>query len=137
LGITYKEMGLTEDALNEFSIAHKGAAGQPKELDCLSMIGLLQTMQGDFTKAIDTFSRALESEFCTSETEKALRYDLACACEAAGQAQRALSEYLLVQNLDADFREVASNIQKLTAAEEAVKSTGNPQNNPARKSGYL
>src|SRR5262249_50004777 len=41
LGIAYKEMGLLDDAVQVFEVARQGSHGQPKEVDCLTMIGLL------------------------------------------------------------------------------------------------
>src|SRR5262249_5482244 len=51
LGIAYKEMGLLDDAVHVFEVARQGSHGQPKEIDCLTMIGLLQGMRGEPQKA--------------------------------------------------------------------------------------
>ena len=42
LGIAYKEMGLIDDAIGEFDVARQGCVGKKNELDCLTMIGMLQ-----------------------------------------------------------------------------------------------
>src|SRR5262249_40074605 len=38
LGIAYREMGLLDDAIGEFTVAREGCAGEKKEIDCLTMI---------------------------------------------------------------------------------------------------
>lgn len=149
LGVAYKEMGLIDDAVSEFSIARKGCVGKRKEIDCLSMIGLLQTMKGDFGPAVEAFSQALTTEHASGDVEKALRYDLASAYEGAGQAGRALAQYLRVQNLDGGFRDVAAHVERLSAIatpeddsppERQPGSSGRPPaqgGRPARKVGYV
>jgi len=147
LGVAYKEMGLIDDAVSEFSIARKGCVGKRKEIDCLSMMGLLLVMKGDFQQAVDSFAQALTSEHATGDTEKALRYDLASAYEGAGAAGKALGQYLRVQKLDENFRDVAAHVERLSAIaapEDDVppqppSGGGRPPSGgrPARKVGYV
>ena len=47
LGIAYKEMGLIDDAIGEFEVARQGCVGKKKEVDCLTMMAMLQGMKGD------------------------------------------------------------------------------------------
>ena len=115
LGVAYKEMGLIDDAVGEFSIARKGCLGKRKEIDCLSMIGMLQVHRGDFTAAIDAYQQGLMSEHAKGDVEKSLRYELAAAYEGSSQAGRALGQFLKVQALDGHYREVASNVERLSA----------------------
>jgi tetratricopeptide (TPR) repeat protein len=115
LGVAYKEMGLMEDAVSEFTIARKGCVGKRKEIDCLSMIGMLQVMRGDFPPAIDAFLQALTSEHSKDDVEKSLRFDLGGAYEAASQPGRALAQYLKVQQLDPSYREVGDHVERLSA----------------------
>jgi pilus assembly protein FimV len=148
LGVAYKEMGLIDDAVSEFAIARRGCAGKRKEVDCLSMIGLLQSMKGDHAQAVEAFVQALQTEHATGDTEKALRYDLAAAWEGAGQAGKALGQYLRVQALDGTFRDVAAHVERLSAltapedefASAAAAPSGRPPGGagrPARKVGYV
>lgn len=115
LGIAYKEMGLMDDAISEFTIARKGCIGKKKEIDCLTMAGLLQVMKGDFPMAIDAFLQALTSEHATGEVEKATRFELAAAYEGSGQAGRALNQYLKVQASDPSYRDVGAIVDRLSA----------------------
>lgn len=115
LGVAYKEMGLIDDAVGEFSIARKGCIGKRKEIDCLSMIGMLQVSRGDTAAAIDAYRQALASEHSKGDVEKSLRYELGAAYEAANQAGRALGQYLKVQGLDGRYRDVAAHVDRLSA----------------------
>ncbi|MEW5739755.1 MAG: tetratricopeptide repeat protein [Myxococcota bacterium] len=153
LGVAYKEMGLIDDAVSEFSIARKGCVGKRKEIDCLSMIGLLQTMKGDFAQAVEAFAQALQTEHASGDVEKALRYDLASAYEGGGQNGRALGQYLRVQALDGNFRDVGAHVERLSAIavpedDEGAGGASPPQppgggrppsggGRPARKVGYV
>ncbi|MDX2009770.1 MAG: tetratricopeptide repeat protein [Myxococcaceae bacterium] len=115
LGIAYKEMGLIDDAISEFTIARKGCVGKKKEIDCLTMAGLLQVMKGDYPMAIDAFLQALTSEHSTGEVERATRFELAQAYEGAGQAGRALAQYMKVQAQEPGYRDVGSHVERLSA----------------------
>lgn len=145
LGVAYKEMGLTDDAVSEFSIARKGCLGERKEIDCLSMIGMLQSMKGDYPQAVDALTQALASQHAAGDTEKALRYDLAAAWEGAGEAGKALGQYLRVQELDAGYRDVSAHVERLAAVatpedETREPAAGRPNEQggrPARKVGYV
>ncbi len=126
LGIAYKEMGLIDDAIGEFAVARKGCLGQKKEIDCLTMTGLLQRVKGDFAAAVEAFRTALASPLVSPETGKALRYELAMAHEAAGHLGRALFQFLRVQEADPKYRDVARNVARLagqTSPEEDSAET--------------
>jgi tetratricopeptide (TPR) repeat protein len=115
LGVAYKEMGLVDDAIGEFTIARKGCLGKRKEIDCLSMIGMLQVSRGEMNAAIDAYQQGLASDHAKGDVEKSLRYELAVAYEAANQPGRALNQYLKVQALDGKYRETASAVARLSA----------------------
>ena len=118
LGIAYKEMGLLDDAIGEFVVARQGCLGKKKEIDCLTMTGLLQVMKGDNGAAVDAFRLALTSEHVTSDSEKALRYELGCAHEANGSLGRALFQFNKVSSLDAKYRDVANLVGRLASSTE-------------------
>lgn len=143
LGVAYKEMGLIDDAVGEFSIARKGCIGKRKEIDCLSMIGMLQVSRGDTTAAIDAYLQALASEHAKGDVEKSLRYELGAAYDAASQSGRALAQYLKVQGLDAGYRDVSSHVDRLAAITTPEEDAPVPPKPPtgsrpgARKVGYV
>jgi pilus assembly protein FimV len=114
LGIAYKEMGLLDDAVQVFEVARQGCQGRPKELDCLTMIGMLQGMRGDWGKAVSAYREALGTAHA-AEREMSLRYDLAQAYESAGAPGKALSEYLAVQRAEPNHRDVVARVERLAA----------------------
>jgi pilus assembly protein FimV len=133
LGIAYKEMGLLDDAIQMFEVARKGCIGKRKELDCLTMIALLQGMKGDHTRAVDAYRQALVSEHASGPTLIALRYDLGAAYEAAGSPARALHQYLKVAELDADHRDVKRLVARLSKVTEPEDDgPAPPRGGPAR-----
>lgn len=132
LGVAYKEMGLTDDAVAEFAIARKGCLGKRKEIDCLSMIGLLQQLRGDYSASVDAFTQALASEHATGDVEKAIRYDLAAAHEGLGMPGKALGQYLKVKRQDPAFRDVAAHVERLQAIATPEDDDG-PATRPAAK----
>ena len=146
LGVAYKEMGLIDDAVGEFSIARKGCLGKRKEIDCLSMIGMLQLSRGEVNQAIDAYQQGLLSEHARGDVEKSLRYELGGAFEAANQAGKALGQYLKVQALDGNYREVAAHVERLSAIAVPEDDLPPPPpkgggtrggGSPARKVGYV
>ncbi len=114
LGIAYKEMGLLDDAVQVFEVARRGSQGTPKELDCLTMIGLLQGMRGDAQQAVAAFRDALASPHAAAR-EVSLRYELGLAHEAAGAMGKALGQYLAVQKAEPAHRDVADRVRRLSA----------------------
>ncbi|MBX7113490.1 MAG: tetratricopeptide repeat protein [Myxococcaceae bacterium] len=144
LGIAYKEMGLVDDALGEFVIARKGCVGKKKEIDCLTMSAMLHTLKGDFANAVECFKQALTSEHATGDAEKALRYELASAYESAGQQGKALGQYLRVQKLDGNYRDVAAHVSRLQDVTQPEEDTlgpppkgKTPAGGASRKVGYV
>ncbi len=144
LGIAYKEMGLIDDAISEFTIARKGCVGKKKEVDCLTMAGLLQMMKGDPPMAIDAFLQALTSEHATGEVERATRFELAVAYEAAGQTGRALTHFIKVQAQEPGYRDVGAHVARLSAItvpeEDPQRPAGGPKKGgpgTSRKVGYV
>jgi pilus assembly protein FimV len=150
LGIAYKEMGLVDDAIAMFDVARKGCIGRRKELDCLTMIALLEGMRGHPEKAVDAYRQALASEHASGPTLVALRYDLGAAYEAAKEPGRALAQYLKVAELDSDHRDVQKLIARLSKVAEpedegpapprggpASPPDGPPTGSRTRKVGYL
>lgn len=135
LGVAYKEMGLTDDAVGEFSIARKGCVGKRKEIDCLSMIAMLQLQRGDVPAAVEAYLEALASEHATGEVEKSLRYELGGAYELAALNGRALAQYLKVQALDGGYRDVAAHVERLSAVAVPEDDAPPPGAAPARGGG--
>ncbi len=132
-------MGLIDDAVSEFTVARKGCIGKRKEIDCLTMIGMLQVMKGDYPTAVDAYLQALASEHATGDVEKAARFELAATYENAGQHGKALSQYMRVQKLDASYRDVTQYVDRLAAiaVPEDDAPTSSARGAAGREVGYL
>jgi tetratricopeptide (TPR) repeat protein len=152
LGIAYKEMGLLDDAIEVFQVARKGCIGLRKEVDCLTMIALLEGMKGDWKRSVDAYRQALASEHAVGPTQVALHYDLAAAYESAGAPGRALHQYLRAAELEPEHRDVQAAVARLSAVTDPEDdgptpprgaparepaADGPPASSKARKVGYL
>jgi tetratricopeptide (TPR) repeat protein len=113
LGIAYKEMGLVEDAIAEFSVARQGCLGQPREINCLMMIALLQRSSGDAAGAIESYKQALLSEHAVGDMKMALEFELGASWESLGNPGKALYHYSQLLQLDSNYREVAKIVYRL------------------------
>ncbi|NOK10340.1 tetratricopeptide repeat protein [Corallococcus exercitus] len=151
LGIAYKEMGLLDDAVHEFEVARQGCMGTPRELDCLTMIGMLHTLRGKPEESVQVFKEGLSNVLATGEVAKALGFELASAYDALNEQGKALFHFQRVAAMDAKYRDVGSQVTRLsalTAPEEdplpragkgpatpaPVQAAGAPK---ARKVGYV
>jgi tetratricopeptide (TPR) repeat protein len=112
LGIAYREMGLLDDAIQEFETALAGN-DRRKEVDCLSMIGLCLMAKGSAREAVEAYRRALASDHLTKDAAKAIHYDLATAHEAAGDREAALYYFQRVIKADPAFRDAAKHAAAL------------------------
>jgi tetratricopeptide (TPR) repeat protein len=113
LGIAYKEMGLIDEAIAEFQLAAKD---ESRTLECSSMLGICFMEKGMPKLAVKWFDRGLKAPGRTEEEYAALRYDLAVAHEAAGEADIALTLFTDLYGQDANFRDVAAKVRELRAA---------------------
>jgi tetratricopeptide (TPR) repeat protein len=116
LGIAFKEMDLLEEAIAEFQKALKGQS--PVEdaeafVRCCNMLGLCFVEKGLPQVAIKWFTKGLESPGRDEETYQALRYDLGCAQEKAGNPKAALETFLDVYGVNVNYRDVAEKIAHL------------------------
>ena len=152
LGIAYKEMGLLDDGLRMLEVAYQGCQGLPKEVDCLTMVALLQGMKADWPRAVAAYRDALASPHAVGR-EVSLRYELGVAYESAGSPGKALHQYLTVQRDEPSHRDVATRVGRLSATVRPEEDSspirgngvappttpGNPAPPPAktRKVGYL
>jgi tetratricopeptide (TPR) repeat protein len=116
LGVTYREMGLLEQAADAFRVA---AADPAYAGRCAEMIGRTLLDQGRFDEAVDEFVGALARPL-DPDAQLNLRFHLGLALEAAGRAQEALTEFEAVYAAQANYPEVAAKIRGLRRTLENV-----------------
>jgi pilus assembly protein FimV len=113
LGIAYKEMGLVDEAIAEFQLAAKDDG---RLLECSSMLGICFLEKGMPKLAIKWFEKGLKAPGRSDEEYQGLRYDLAIAYEADGDADKALVLFSELYGQNANFRDVAAKVRELKAA---------------------
>jgi tetratricopeptide (TPR) repeat protein len=100
LGVTYKEMGLHEEALNEFRMASAGDGFRGKAFE---MAGLCHLEMEEFEEAVEAFRRALRERTREDEEYPGLCFNLGRALEGIGQTEEALQNYTEVAALNPQF----------------------------------
>lgn len=116
LGIAYKEMGLYEDALNEFTISRESAARHDASLH---MLGLCSIELGRPENAIAYLGDALLSPKADSALQAALQYDMGRAFEAMDNTVGARACYEACVALDSSFPDVAERLENLNNPQSA------------------
>jgi tetratricopeptide (TPR) repeat protein len=111
LALTYRELGMTEDAVK----ALEAAARSPRQrFDACSLLGRLYIESGEQDKAVEWFERAAEAPAPTPDASRALLYDLGETLEAIGEQARALAVYVELESESGGYRDVAGRIQRLS-----------------------
>jgi tetratricopeptide (TPR) repeat protein len=110
LGIAYKEMGLLDDAINEFRIVMKDPG---REVQCHLMIGLCFLEKGMQTDAIGQFKKGLYVEGITEREALSMYFELGQAYERLNDPREALYYYEKVLKRDQHFRDVQKRIDAL------------------------
>jgi len=113
LGIAYKEMGLTDEAIGEFQLASK----DPKRaVECSSMLGLCFLEKGMPQLAIKWYRKGIEMPEITEDEHVGLMYDLAAAYQEVGDTENAEKSFMEVYGLNSNYRDVVSRIKQLEDA---------------------
>ena len=113
LGIAYKEMGMTDEALGEFELASHDPA---RTLDCASMIGLCHVERGEYDSAIKFFKDGLNVAGHERDEYLGLKYDLATAYELKGDISTAQSISREISSENGGFRDIKERLQRLNRA---------------------
>jgi tetratricopeptide (TPR) repeat protein len=112
LGIAFQEMGMLDEALEQFRAALAGG-DRRRDAEILNMIGVCLGMKGRHAEAIDAYRQALHSEFLTGDAAKALHFELGAAHEALGEAGVALWYFQQIAHGDPAYRGVAERVSRL------------------------
>ena len=117
LGMTYREMGLLEQAIESFRLAARDPAFAAR---CAEMIGRCLLDQGRLDDAVSEFTTALETLGARPEVEASLRFQLGLVHEAAGRPQEALAQFERVYAAQANYPDVGLKIRVLRRTLEKV-----------------
>ncbi len=122
LGIAYREMGLVDDAIAEFS---KALGAEAHRLPSLHMMGLCALDLGRARDAVAHLEQALGLPAVPPEQQVPLRYDLGRAYGAAGDPERAREVLEAVRAADPEFGDVEAELAALEGSAPAATSAAN------------
>ncbi len=114
LGIAYKEMGLTDDAVREFEIA---ARDPKRECVCQFNIGMVEMDRGHTAEAIDAFLRGLNAPDKEPQQETMLCYEIGAAYEMMKMNREALTYFQKTMRRDPAYRDVQERVRRLAKPE--------------------
>ncbi len=133
LGIAYLEMGLIDEAAEEFVIA----SGDPKRvMDCITMIGLCYIQKGQYAEALTELEKGLVLQGRTDDEYIGVRYEIAKVCELSGDKERAVQELLRIHEVNPHYRDVAKKLKALGVQSRDV-SHGGPSPTKDNKVSYV
>src|SRR5262249_16893328 len=109
LGIAYKEMGLTEEAIAHFQFASNHRRLLP---DCCSMVGICFKEKGMLPLAVKWYQKGMEALTGASgagdeERLNGVRFDLAEVLGQMGEYRQAMNLFMEVYGIDSRYRDVA------------------------------
>jgi tetratricopeptide (TPR) repeat protein len=114
LGIGYKDMGLFDAAIREFSLLVK----DPRhEVFALTMIGECHESKGGLADAVAFYKKALNKPAISDAEATALYYQLGSVFQTMGESNEALYFFEKVSKRDATFRDVRRRIGELRGGE--------------------
>jgi tetratricopeptide (TPR) repeat protein len=110
LGIAYQEMGLYEDAIQEFEAACGDPALQP---DACFLMGKCSAEMEKWEDAIGQYERALAAEGLDSEKSRGIRYELALVLRSLGRDEDALRTFQQIHDDADNYRDTERQIEEL------------------------
>ncbi|MDQ4123741.1 MAG: tetratricopeptide repeat protein [Acidobacteriota bacterium] len=116
LGLAYKEMGLFDDAVEEFQNAVKMVSvgdGTPRFLQCCNLIGHCFVEKGMPDLAIKWYQRGLDAPGHSEEEYQALRYELGTAYEKTGEKEKAIAQFTEIYAVNVAYRGVGEKLKNL------------------------
>lgn len=117
LGIAYREMGLSEDAISEFELAARAAK---RVADAKHMIGLCLLDVGRFDEALLVFDEVLALPSVPQKQRATSMYQRGIALEHSNRTSDAIEALMEARDMGAREPDIAARIQRL----EGGASTG-------------
>lgn len=110
LGTAYKEMGLLDEAVEEFQAALRASADH---LPTYEMLGQTFLERGTPETAVRVLSRALDAPFEVEDELLGIYYCLGRSHEEIGNTEQAVEFYERVFSLDINFADVTERLRSL------------------------
>ena len=110
LGISYKEMSLLDDAIEELKLA---AMEPSKFIECQGVIGLCYIEKGDYVNAIQAFNEARSRMNNHNEEFQDLTYQIAVSHEESGNVAEAANELQTLYQVQPNYRDVKQRLKRL------------------------
>jgi tetratricopeptide (TPR) repeat protein len=110
LGMTYRQMGLLDEAVAEFRLAARDPSFAIK---CTDMLGRCLLERGDFGAAIAEFERGLALPGLSPESALTFHFSLGLVLEASGRSMEALEQFEWVFTQQPNYPDVAGKIREL------------------------
>ena len=107
LGVAYKEMGLTDEAIAEFQKALRGDSNRVRSYEAL---GQCFVEKGQLQVAVTLLRRAVETTGADDQQLVGVLYLLGYASEVLARHADALGYYQRVFAVDIEFRDVAQRV---------------------------
>ncbi len=119
LGLAYKEMGLIEDAIQEFQAAVQllvDPANNPQKILCYSMLANSFLQTGRYSDAMQCAEEGLRVPGQKEFEWKALKYDLCTAQAKQGDNEQAVNGFQEILARDPNYRDVKQRVEHLLQA---------------------
>ena len=110
LGISYKEMSLLDDAIEELKLA---AMEPSKFIECQGVIGLCYIEKDDYVNAIQAFNEARSRINNKSDEFQDLTYQIAVSYEESGNVEEAANELQTLYQIQPNYRDVKQRLKRL------------------------
>ncbi len=132
LGIAYKEMGLIDDAINEFTVV---SHDEGRRAGALSMIGLCLVEKGQYSEAINRFKDALHQPGISDQEATGLYFEMGSVYEQLDDLGEALFYFKKVYKRDPKFRNVIARLKALVKSAGGKKPPGGGGSKPSGSTG--
>jgi tetratricopeptide (TPR) repeat protein len=119
LGLAYKDMDLSDEAIEEFQHAITLVApqdGTARYLQCCNLLGHCFMQKGIPKLAAMWYRKGLDAPGHTEDEYQALRYDLGLAYEQMGEIEKAIDTFTEVYGVNVLYRNVADKLRNLESA---------------------
>src|SRR5262249_20234811 len=121
LGLAYKDMGLVDEAIEQFQFAFRLAQGNSEDdhIQCCHMLGVCFHLKGMPKLAIMWYQRGLKVMNRSEDEYQALRFEIGLCYEEIGEVDRAIEAFTEVYGVDVNYRHVSEKIRQLQASRDA------------------